>query len=183
MTRPVGRPEIGPKLEVRVSDETLAGIEADAQRRQISRAQWLRAAVEQALPYDVLADLGRSQLADSLATLDANTGLREWALDADASRSERLIAAERYAGVWNELRTMAGSLRDTLPVQQARDAYAAAEAADPDMVQQDTAQAWARAHAADALDSILAAVVLMCPVDGGSVRTRADLDDPTADLD
>ncbi|MEV6548026.1 CopG family transcriptional regulator [Streptomyces sp. NPDC051597] len=176
-----GRPPVGPKVEVRLTDEALAQLDRDARRQQISRAEWIRSAVQQALPAPGLTDLGRRALTDTLNELAANVGLREEALDPAVPQGERVIAAERYATTLHEMRTMLGSLRGSLPRQEAMTAYTEAIGSDPQMSQVETARAWGRAEAAGTLDRLLDAITLLLPVDGASILTRAE--GPAADVD
>ncbi|MFI2078499.1 hypothetical protein [Streptomyces triculaminicus] len=183
MPQNVGRPTVGPKIETRVSANTLSLLDADANRRMISRAEWLRDAVEQGLPYEALTHPGRRSLADALADIDGLAGLRDWALTPEAPQEERVIAAERYAGTIYEMRTMISALEESLPRKEARDAYVQADADDPQMVRGETARAWARATAADHLARLLDVISLLLPVDGALVQKRAGLDDPRTDID
>ncbi|MBD0743621.1 hypothetical protein [Streptomyces sp. CBMA152] len=176
----VGRPTVGPKVEVRLPDDTLARVEEDARRQQIRRAKWLRDAVDQALPTPGLTDLGRRALADALDGLAANSFLRETALDPAVPQGERVIAAERYATTLHEMRTLLGELRDSLPRRDALAAYTDAIDSNPQMSRVETARSWGRAEAADTLDKLLDALTLLLPIDGGSVLARAQ--DPTVDV-
>ncbi|KAF0649222.1 MULTISPECIES: hypothetical protein [Streptomyces] len=179
MTTPAGgRPSIGPKIETRVPADTLTRINSEAARHGIDRARWLRAAAQHGLSCP-LTDSESLPLTDALRAIDSHADLREWALTPEASREERNIAAERYAGTLYEMRTMISALRDTLPQQEANDAYVQADATDPEMTRTETARAWARATAAEQLDAVLDALTCLLPVDGESVRARAALDDPT----
>ncbi|MEU3447268.1 hypothetical protein AB0H29_08555 [Streptomyces thermolilacinus] len=172
-----GRPSIGPKVETRVPADTLDRINDEAARHGIDRARWLRDAAQHALSCP-LTNPERLPLADALRAVDSYAGLREWALTSEASREERIIAAERYAGTLHEMRTMISALRDALPRQEARDAYVQADAADPEMTRAETARAWGRATAVDQLDAVLDALVCLLPVDGARVQARAALDNP-----
>ncbi|GGX40324.1 hypothetical protein GCM10010341_72780 [Streptomyces noursei] len=133
------------------------------------------------MPDPYLTPMGRRALADVLGELAEHASFRGWALNPEADREERLIAAERYAVTIHEMRTMIGELRDALPRQAARDAYLRADAADPTMSRPETARAWARTEAADLLDRLLDATALLLPIDGISVQSRAE--DPTIDVD
>lgn len=48
-TRRVGRPQVGPKVEVRITAETLELIDQEAEREGLTRAKWLRFAIEDAV--------------------------------------------------------------------------------------------------------------------------------------
>lgn len=182
MPKPAGgRPSVGPKIETRVDVEDLARLDADANRQRVTRAEWLRNAVRDALPDPYLAAPGRRALTDVLGDFASHADLREWALNPEADRQERITAAERYAGTIDAMRTMLGELRASLPRQEARSAYVQADAADPGMERPETARAWAEAEAADLLDRLLDAVGLLLPVDGVSVQSRAE--DPTVEVD
>ncbi|MEZ7005621.1 ribbon-helix-helix protein, CopG family [Streptomyces sp. AD55] len=183
MTRnPGGRPEVGPKVELRLPAETLAQVDADANRQQISRAQWLRDAVHQALPYDCLTPYGRHAMSRALYDIDGLAEYRNDARDVEVPVGERVIAGVQYAEAMGQMHEILRTLLDTLPVQAARDAYRAASASDPEMTVTETAEAWARAEAVERIAAVLDAVSQLLPPGAQSVRDRADLDDPMMDL-
>lgn len=180
---PGGRPEVGPKVELRLPAETLAQVDADATQQQVSRAKWLRDAVNQALPYNCLTPHGRYAMDTAIADLDDLSAYRDEALDPEVPTEKRVVAAMQYADTVHELRVLLGSLRDVLPVEEARQAYKRASAADPTMMTEEVTKAWVRTTAADQLYAILDAVGQLLPLDGIRVRDRASLEDPMADLD
>jgi hypothetical protein len=180
-TNPGGRPAIGPAISVAYPATLLADVDAAATQQRTSRAQWLREAAVAALPFRVLqrkADLQDTmeEVDDSLATL------RKVALDAEYDREEREFRAEAYASTIREMRLLLGQIRDSLPKQEARDAYAQADVSESENSTA-RAQVWAKTMAADTVDDILDALTTMLPVDGASVRNRATLDDPNENLD
>lgn len=177
-----GRPTIGPKVETRLHPDALAKVEADARARGLSRADWLRKAALDALPYDCLAPQGVDALRGALADLDTLSYRRDDALDPEVPVDERVIAGAQYAETIHQMRVLLSRVREGLPVEEARDAYRAASAADPDTTRTETATAWARCAAADHLSALVDAVALLLPVDDGSVQKRARLDDPLMDL-
>lgn len=180
-TNPGGRPAIGPAISVAYPESLLAEVDADANRQHMSRAQWLREAAAAALPHQTLQC--KPELQEAMGDLDADlAGRREWALNAEYPLEERTFQAEAYSSTIHELRTLLGQMRDALPKQDARDAYAQAEASEPENSPV-TAKAWGRSNAAEMMDSILDAITMMLPVDGVGVRDRAELDDPNENLD
>lgn len=64
---PVGRPEVGPTIQIRLTEETLATLDAIAARRSISRAEVVRQLVE----------VGIRHQADLLDAVDYAAYLRE----------------------------------------------------------------------------------------------------------
>lgn len=180
---PGGRPEVGPKVELRLPAETLSRVDADANRQQISRARWLRDAVHEALPYDCLTPHGRHAMTAALANIDSLADYRAEALDPEVPVEDRAIESIQYADTVHEMRVLLGTLRDALPTRETRDAHMTAKGTDPGMTTAESAKAWAQNAAAERLYAILDAVGQLLPVDGNSVRDRASLDDPTADLD
>jgi hypothetical protein len=180
---PGGRPEVGPKIELRLPEETLARVNAAAGPQKGARAQWLRDAVHQAMPYACLTQYGRHAMAAALADIDGLADFRDEARDVEVPAEERVIAGVKYDETLHEMRVLLGKMREVLPVQEARDAYVAASAADPDVAKEETVKAWARTTAADQLYAILDAVGQLLPVNGPGVRDRASLDDPLMDLD
>lgn len=180
---PGGRPEVGPKIELRLPKETLDRVNAAAGPQKGARAQWLRDAVHHALPYSCLTPHGRHAIASALDDVDGLADFRDEARDVEVPAEERVIAGVKYDETLHEMRVLLSRMREMLPVQETRDAYVAASAADPNMVKEETAKAWARNTAADQLYAILDAVGQLLPVNGPSVRDRASLDDPLMDLD
>ncbi|MER7688807.1 hypothetical protein [Streptomyces sp. NPDC097610] len=120
---------------------------------------------------------------DVLEKLDETLAtLREAALDAEFPREEREFRAGAYAASIHEMRVLLGQIRDGLPLQEARDAYAQADASEAENSPA-LAKAWGRAMAVDAIESLLDTFTLALPVDGNGVRERAALDDPHENLD
>lgn len=186
-TPQAGRPPVGPKVETRLDARVLQRLDADAANQGIGRAPWLRDAVHHTLQCPLadpaLPARSSQPLAEALRQVTSLADLKEWAIDPEASKGERVIAAERYAGVAQQMRAMIGTLRNSLPRQEAQAAYVQADADDPDMTRTETARAWARATAADQLDGLLDAIAMLLPLDDAAVQTRAALDDPLMDLD
>lgn len=179
---PGGRPEVGPKVELRLPAETLAQVDADANRQQITRARWLRDAVHQSLPYNCLTPHGRHAMTAALADIDGLADYRAEALDPEVPAEDRVVESVQYASTVHEMRVLLDELRDALPMRETHDAYMAAKSADPGMATEETANAWARNTAAERLYAILDAVGQLLPADGTRVRDRASLDDPMMDL-
>lgn len=181
MTRPQGRPEIGPKIETRVPEADLATIDGDANRRGVGRARWLRDAVQRSLPYSVLQ--GHSYMDGVLDEVDGWLGsCRDVATDPDEPVADRVSRGIAYEECISQMRASLREALDAIPVQETRDAYAAAvKGATGDMTQQQ-AEIWGRTSGAEFAAAILDALLLTLPVDGLGVRDRARLDDPLTDL-
>ncbi|MFL4497380.1 hypothetical protein ACJ6WD_40010 [Streptomyces sp. VTCC 41912] len=105
-------------------------------------------------------------------------GLREWALAPDASPAERTAHAEMYAATLHEMRVMVAEILDRLPVREANATYEKMLGEEPEH-SLTAARAWARAHAATTLTSMLEALRTTLPLDGRSVVQRASQADPT----
>jgi hypothetical protein len=139
--------------------------------------------MSQALPYSCLTQHGHHALNAAIADIDSLADFRDDARDPEIPAEERVIAGIRYAETVHQMRLLLDAMRDVLPVQEARSAYAEASTADPTMTKEETANAWARATAADQLHALLDAVGQLLPVNGPSVRANASLDDPLMDLE
>ena len=139
--------------------------------------------MSQALPYSCLTQHGTHALNSAIADIDGLADFRDDARDPEVPVAERVIAGIRYAETVHQMRVLLDAMRDALPVQEARSAYAAASSADPNMTKEETATAWARTTAAEQLRALLDAVGQMLPVNGPSVRENASLDDPLMDLE
>jgi hypothetical protein len=125
-----------------------------------------------AVPYDTLRD--HRPLTEALDNLDGSLlARREWALNDECTPDERQAHAAMYSATLHEMRVMIGTLRDTLPVQETRDAYAQLVHAGEPENSPASAQAWARANAAERLDQFLDAVNLLLPLDSEDVVDRA----------
>src|SRR5690606_12376220 len=171
------RPEIGPKTEVRLPDDVVTTIDADAARQHISRAEWLRRAALHYLPHRALDP--RHLVTDALIETDtwlADT--REWALDPDESAGERAARGAAYAQCVSQMRDAIRQARDSIRVQELSEEYAQAPADD----RAEWGRRWGRASGADMAAKILDALLLTLPLDGTRVETRSRLDDPLMDL-
>jgi hypothetical protein len=176
-----GRPAVGPAISVAYPETLLAEIDAVANTQRTTRAQWLREAAVAALPHDTLKN--KDGIQDTLEDLDSwLVQARDTALDVEYPREEREFRAEAYASCVHEMRTLLGQIRDALPAQEARDAYAQADDSEPEG-SKELARTWGRTTAVDAMESLLDSFAMMLPVDGNSVRERASLDDPHENLD
>ena len=180
-TNPGGRPAIGPAISVAYPETLLADIDGAANRQQTTRAQWLREAAVAALPHRTLTR--KAELHDTMDDLDDSLAtLREAALETEYPRQERIFRAEAYATTIHEMRLLLRQMRDTLPMQEARDAFVEADLSEPEESTA-RAKAWARAQAVGKVDEILDLLTRTLPIDGISVRDRAELDDPNENLD
>jgi hypothetical protein len=180
MARPQGRPEIGPKVETRLSEEIVAIIDGDANKRFIKRAEWLRRAAIRSLPHQAL---GRQDLLDDgLAEADGwLRSAREAALDGELPQQEREFQGAAYAACVSQMRDVFRQALDSIPVREANQAYAQAQAADSEETPE-LAELWGRATGASMAAAILDALLLTLPIDSVGVKERAKLDDPMMDL-
>ena len=109
MPNPVGRPQIGPAINVRFDRELLASIDAAAADLGISRAQWIRVAVDDKLTID------RAELAAFV----------EWVLDgggaADNMEIRRIIEKPDAYEDWLAIFRSGGSMDDVDELEEAGD--------------------------------------------------------------
>lgn len=177
---PGGRPEIGPKVETRLSEDVLTVIDGDANKARIKRAEWLRRAALRSLPHATLGDKAHidNALADTDSWLD---GVRDAALDAELSQQEREFRGIAYATCISEMRDAFRQALDSLPVQQAGEAYA--NAANSTQETPELARLWGKTTGAEMAADILNALIRTLPLDGQRVQDRASLEDPQMDLD
>jgi hypothetical protein len=178
---PQGRPEIGPKVETRISEEDLAIVDRDANKQFIKRAVWIRNAIQRSLPYEAMGD--RHHLDRALDATDGWLGAcRDVATDREQQEADRVTQGIAYEACIDQMRDTLQRALGTIPVQELNAAYSQAEAAGGEETPE-RAELWGRAMGAGFAAEILDALLLTLPVDGRSVRRRANLDDPLMDLE
>lgn len=182
-----GRPRIGEKAtaEVKLPDATLAAVDQQAAEAAVSRAEMLRRLIQAGRQVGSYRALGRPDpLWSSLR--EADDWLRENrqdARDVENPAEERVFSGTAYFAYADAMHKALNAARAafTAELHQARQEYAHAESAEPEGSKA-LAAAWGRTMGLDAVGGILEALQAMLPMDAFSVMDRADMADPTEDL-
>ncbi|MEV7930497.1 CopG family transcriptional regulator [Kitasatospora sp. NPDC088779] len=186
-----GRPKIGEKkrpTDVKLPESLLDAVDEQAAEAGVTRAEMLRRLIRTGHQVGSYRALGRPDdlwrfLREADDWLREN---REGAQDAGYSVDERVFNGTAYYEYVTVMSTALNAAREAFAAEmrQAREVYARAEAAEPeDSKAKALATAWGRTMGLDTADEILQGLQAMLPMGAYHVMARADMDDPTADLD
>ncbi|MFF2548309.1 hypothetical protein ACFVUY_37930 [Kitasatospora sp. NPDC058063] len=184
-----GRPSIRGAAHVRFGEDLLAQIDQYGGRHGYDRATAARALTAAGLVHtghqaEYRAFEQPAGLRGALREADEWLGdNKNFAQDTHYPADERVYNGTAYYAYVNATRKALQAARDAFAAEklQAGQDYAQAEHTEPEGSKA-LANAWGRTMGIDTTDRILEALQAMLPMDAYFVMDRADLDDPTEDL-